>query len=78
MLGVDLSFLEQIRVSEQWTSHNDLHTAKDYIILTLFEYLKLQAQTQWYYLTSAKERGKIEPEAKPPHILNPAAPPHVL
>ena len=60
MCGLDQSLIDQIRVSEQRMGHNDLRTVKDHIILTLFEHLKLQAQMQWFHMTSEKETSKIE------------------
>ena len=60
MFGVDQSLIDQIKGHERWTGHSDLHTVKDHIILTLFEYLKLQAQTQLHYLTSEPTAKKIE------------------
>lgn len=60
MCGLDPSLIDQIRVSERWMGHNDLCAVKDHIILTLFEYLKLQAQMQWFCMTSEKETSKIE------------------
>ena len=73
----DLFLLETFRVTGLCMSPNDLHTAKDHVMASLIEYLKLQEQINWHYFTSVCKEKVIEQNPKT-CILNLSATLHAL
>ena len=65
MSSLALSLLKQKRVSEQQTTHSNLHTKKDYVIHKLIDYLGVCEQINYYYLTSVNALRPLDPAVNP-------------